>query len=323
MEHAISIVIVDDMQFSRAVLRSALNRADYHDIRLAASANDVLHQLDQRHADVILADWVMPEMSGLELTDRIRERDAARYHYSAIILLTAKEGSEPMVEAFRRGVDDYLTKPVRSEELAARVFAASRVVQLQNALLETSEAFAAANQYLTEICTTDILTGIGNRRNLDNHLFSLLKQLSSRGGALSLAILRIGDFSGLNDRYSNDVANEILVGFAHLLKASIRPTDLVVRLNGARFAILVHHINPAELHSGIFERLSRIIRLQALKTSSGDININASIGVCQYQQTEHTDQHHAGDLYQCAEQQLITAEAEEGQNHVAYVELSA
>ena len=162
----LSIIVVDDMQFSRAVLKQALQKNGYTDLRLAESAQACLKMLDERSADVVLADWVMPEMNGLDLTEAIRHMDEERNRYTSIILFTGREGNEAMQEAFERGIDDYLTKPVDEKELAARVFAAGRIATLQNTLLETASALSAANAHLEELATTDSLTGLGNRRYL-------------------------------------------------------------------------------------------------------------------------------------------------------------
>ena len=107
------------MQFSRAVVQAALKKAGYTNIRVAESAAQALDAMEKEHADVVLADWVMPEMDGLELTDIIRQIDEEKGTYTAIILFTAQEGIEPLVEAFSRGVDDYICKPPNPHELAA------------------------------------------------------------------------------------------------------------------------------------------------------------------------------------------------------------
>ena len=105
---------------------------------MADSATEALNMIEQKTADVVLADWMMPEMDGLELTQLIRQRDEEKGTYTAIILFTAHDGVEYLVKAFDHGVDDYLCKPPNPHELAARVNAAARVAALQNDLLETS-----------------------------------------------------------------------------------------------------------------------------------------------------------------------------------------
>jgi diguanylate cyclase (GGDEF)-like protein len=275
----LSIIVVDDMQFSRAVLRSGLNKSGYTDVRMAASGSEALAMLDERSADVVLADWVMPEMNGLELTEAIRAKDEATHRYTSVILFTAKEGSAAMMQAFQRGVDDYLTKPVAETELAARVYAAGRVSTLQNTLLETSAALSAANKHLEELATTDPLTGLGNRRYLHRHLESLLQTARNRGGGLCIAIIDIDHFKQINDSWGHDIGDEVLAGFARRLLRAIRPTDLLARLGGEEFALVMYYPAMHTFRPSIFDRILESISGRPIQTSETSITLTASIGV--------------------------------------------
>ena len=86
-----------------------------------------LQLLEQRPASVLLADWLMPEIDGLELTARVRQLDETADHYTYIILLTGKEGENVLGEAFDRGVDDFISKAAMNEQLVPRVYAADRL----------------------------------------------------------------------------------------------------------------------------------------------------------------------------------------------------
>ena len=103
----ISIIVVDDLQFSCEVVKSGLKKAGYKDVRTANSANEAMLQLQDQRADVVLADFWMPEMNGLELTDLIRRWDENNNRYTGIILLTAEDTTSSMVVAFDHGVDDH------------------------------------------------------------------------------------------------------------------------------------------------------------------------------------------------------------------------
>ena len=87
----LSIIIVDDLQFSREVIKSGLGKSGFADIRTAASADEALYLLNQRRAHVVLADFWMPGMNGLEMTDLIRRWDENNDRYTGIILLTAED----------------------------------------------------------------------------------------------------------------------------------------------------------------------------------------------------------------------------------------
>ena len=234
----LSIIIVDDLQFSRIVVKTALKKAGYNGVRLADSATQALAMLNEQSADVVLADWMMPEMDGLELTDRIRQRDEEVGTYTAIILFTANEGIDLLVEAFEHGVDDYLRKPPNPHELAARVNAAARIAVMQNDLLETSRQMEDTIRNLEEVAMIDPLTGAGNRRFIMSQLKSHILEASSRQGGVCLALLEIDQLKEIRNQQGIDIANEVLIGMQRRLRRAIRPTDSIARLEGDLFAVL-------------------------------------------------------------------------------------
>ena len=282
----LSIIIVDDLQFSRIVVKTALKKAGYDGVRMAESATQALNLLDEQPADVVLADWMMPEMDGLELTDRIRQRDEEAGTYTAIILFTANEGVDLLVTAFEHGVDDYLRKPPNPHELAARVNAAARIAVMQNDLLETSRQMEDTIRHLEEVAMIDPLTGAGNKRFLMSQLKANLLEASSRNGGVCLAILEINQLRQIRDQDGIDIANEILIGMQRRLRRSIRPTDTITRLGGDLFAVLMTYTNFDNYKSASVERLREGINQRPFKTSIDDKKISVSIGVKYYRGDE-------------------------------------
>ena len=282
----LSIIIVDDLQFSRIVVKTALKKAGYDGVRMADSATQALNLLDEQPADVVLADWMMPEMDGLELTDRIRQRDEEAGTYTAIILFTANEGVDLLVTAFEHGVDDYLRKPPNPHELAARVNAAARIAVMQNDLLETSRQMEDTIRHLEEVAMIDPLTGAGNKRFLMSQLKANLLEASSRNGGVCLAILEINQLRQIRDQDGIDIANEILIGMQRRLRRSIRPTDTITRLGGDLFAVLMTYTNFDNYKSASVERLREGINQRPFKTSIDDKKISVSIGVKYYRGDE-------------------------------------
>lgn len=282
----LSIIIVDDLQFSRIVVKTALKKAGYDGVRLADSATQALGMLQEQPADVVLADWMMPEMDGIELTDRIRQRDEEVGTYTAIILFTANEGIDLLVQAFEHGVDDYLRKPPNPHELAARVNAAARIAVMQNDLLETSRQMEDTIRHLEEVAMIDPLTGAGNKRFLKSQLKNQLLEASSREGGVCLAILEIDQLNDIRENRGLDIANEVLIGMQRRLRRSVRPTDSIAKLDGDHFAVLMHYTNMANYKASSIERLRDGINQRPFKTSDSDIKVSASIGVIYYRGDE-------------------------------------
>lgn len=309
----ISIIIVDDMQFSRAVVQAALKKAGYTNIRVAESAAQALHSMEEQRADVVLADWVMPEMDGLELTDIIRQIDEELGIYTAVILFTAQEGIEPLVEAFSRGVDDYISKPPNPRELAARVNAAARIASLQSDLLETSKQMESTIQHLEEMALTDPLTGVGNRRLLSRQMEYHLLDASARKGGVCFVMLDIDHFKKINDTYGHDVGDEVLIGLTRRIRRTVRPTDLVARMGGEEFGIIMHYTKPENFKPSSLDRLLSSINQRPFKSAAGDLNITVSIGVCFYK--GDTNQPSVQSLIKCADEKLYQAK-DRGRNRI-------
>ncbi len=308
----LSVLVVDDREINNKNLRGMLENLGYEDIRLARNAKDALGMHIQNPSNILVADWMMPGMDGLELTAAVRKHDEHRKRYTAVLLLTAKDGTEPMLEAFESGVDDYLRKPVDSRELAARLYSATRLANQHNLLLTAREVLRMDNERLQQLAVTDPLTGLGNRRYMTAHLESLIKETRARGGVASCALVDLDNFKMINDRYGHPVGDEVLMGFAEILRWSVRPTDIVARIGGEEFAILMHQPDSGSFSPMIFERIRRTIQQHPIKTSTGEIPITASIGVSRFIQE---DDFSAEEIVKLADERLYMAK-QRGRNRI-------
>ncbi|MGB5398438.1 MAG: response regulator [Gammaproteobacteria bacterium] len=306
----LSIIIVDDLQFSRIVVKTALKKAGYNGVRMADSATEALRMLKEEAADVVLADWMMPEMDGLELTDRIRQRDEENGTYTAIILFTANEGTEYLVKAFDHGVDDYLRKPPNPDELAARVNAAARIAAMQNDLLETSRQMESTIRRLEEVALIDPVSGAGNQRLLTQELRAHLLEASSRKGGVCLAMLEINELNEISAKHGSAVLQEILISLHRRLRRTVRPTDTIARLENNVFTIVMHHTNPADYKEASLERIIISINQRPFKTDIGHIELSAIMGVHYYDGENAVVS--AREMMVFAEQKLIRARSISG-----------
>lgn len=273
----LSIVVVDDMKFNCEFIRRALHGEGYEDIRVASSAREALKLLEQKPADVLLADWVMPEMDGLELTDRIRQIDEETNHYTCILLLTAREGIGAVIEAFERGVDDYLAKPPDKQELAARIFAAGRIANLQNGLLDTMQTM---RQEYGQRITIDQLTGLGNRLDAERRFAELLELVARRGGAVCCGYLSLTGAKGIREQYGEAVYTEVLRSVANRLRRMVRPADVVARISDTEFVVGMYYQEKDLIRGKTFKRLLQAINLRPFKSEKGFINVRSAMGLC-------------------------------------------
>lgn len=275
----LSIMVVDDTKFSSAVIGHTLSQAGYTDIRFASSAMAALAMHEERAASVMVADWLMPEMDGLQLTTRIRQRDEQTNHYTYVMLLTAREGDNVLGEAFDRGVDDFISKSSMNEQLLPRIYAADRITQLINRLLDENRLLASNNAQLEEHNLVDSLTALGNRRYLLQRLEDALQQVESRGGCCALLVLGIQNFDEVGSRFGEAVQQEVLRGIARRLQQLVRPMDVISRIGANTFAICTVGDTAEDCKPNSFRRLHDGLNLKAFKTSEGYLSVRAGLSV--------------------------------------------
>ena len=274
-----SILIVDDAKFSSAVVGKALSGAGYADVRSATSAADGLRALEERPASIVIADWLMPEMDGLELTRRIRQLDEAANRYTYVILLTAKEGVEALSRAFDEGVDDFVNKSSMTQQLIPRVLAAERLTSLNNRLLAENQQLLEQNRKLKTLSTLDPLTGLGNRAYAVKRVADTLRHAQLRGGAACYLLITIANYTELERRLARPVFGQLVLGVARRLRQLVRPLDILVRVAPDQFALVTHQPDIGQCSPAGFRRLLEGINRKEFKTQTGFVAIRAAISL--------------------------------------------
>ncbi len=272
----LSIIVVDDMKFNCEFIRKSLQDEGYRDVRVAVSAQEALGLLEERPADVLLADWVMPEMDGLQLTDRVRQIDEEKNRYTCILLLTARDDIASVIEAFDRGVDDYLVKPPNKQELAARIYAAGRIANLQNGLLDAMVTMRAGYE---KRVTIDQVTGLGNRLDAERRFEELLNMVESRGGAACCGFFSLDSSEALREEYGEETYQEILRSIATRLSRAVRPNDVVARLSDAEFVVGMYYQSEEQVKVKTYKRIMQTINLRPIKTAKGFVSVNGTMAI--------------------------------------------
>ncbi len=268
----LSIIVVDDLQFSREVVKSGLGKSGFTDIRTASSADEALYLLNQRRAHVVLADFWMPGMNGLEMTDLVRRWDESNDRYTGIVLLTAEDTASSIVVALDRGVDDFISKSANQFELAARVYGAGRNAYQQNELRERMRNLSSQFLRIKQYSLQDPETNLPNRAQLELHIESLIEHCHTRGGGLGLGLIEVSS-------PSNELRLGTLKTIANSIQLSLRPMDMVSRFNINTFAVSVQYHDPEAFNPDLFDRLINSIKRHTLQTTDEGKHLDISIGV--------------------------------------------
>jgi diguanylate cyclase (GGDEF)-like protein len=275
----LSILVVDDAKFSSVMIGRALSKAGYEDVRYANSASAALELIEQRPANVLLADWLMPEMDGLELTAQVRQQDEMSDHYTYIILLTGRDGQDVLSKAFDHGVDDFIGKSAMNDQLVPRVYAADRICGSLQRLMRENRLLTENIASLEQRNLIDPVTGLGNARYLRQKLGDSLRQIESRGGALCYLVIGLPEVASQRQRYGENFHHELLRGVARRLQQLVRPLDILTRLDGNHFGLLALVDDLQGCSPSSFKRLHEGLNLKAFKTSEGFISVKAGIGL--------------------------------------------
>ena len=268
----LSVIVVDDLQFSREVIKSGLTKSGFTDIRTASSGEEALYMLNQRRAHVVLADFWMPGMNGLEVADLIRRWDENNDRYTGIVLLTAEDTTSSIVIAFDRGVDDFVSKSASQFELSARVFGAGRTAYQQNKLREKTRSLSNQIMQVKQHSLQDPQTGLPNRVRMEAHLESLIVHCTNRGGGIGLGLIEVN---------SDDpkIRSGTLKTISNSLQLALRPMDMVSRFNMKTFAASIYYEDPDVFNPNLFKRLVDSIKRHTRQTNDQGKQMRVSIGV--------------------------------------------
>jgi len=263
------ILIADDDPLSRTVLTALLEKCGY-EVVPAANGAEAWQAMQQPDAPrIVILDWMMPELDGMELCRRIRKVETDQPPH--IIMLTSKGEKADIITGLEAGADDYLAKPFDAGELRARINAGRRLIEMQNKLLDARNALAHQAAH-------DSLTGVLNRRAILDALTRELARERRISSGLTVGMCDVDHFKQVNDAYGHQVGDEVLCGLVRLLEGSLRQYDYLGRLGGEEFAVIASNIKGQAV-SFVYERLRTAIADNPIPTRQGNLWITLSIGV--------------------------------------------
>jgi diguanylate cyclase (GGDEF)-like protein len=264
----VRILIADDEPISRRMLQSLLGKWGY-EVETAEDGDAAWEKLKSPEAPrIALLDWMMPGRNGVDVCKALRTQRPEPYTY--LLLLTAKDAKESVVEGLESGADDYLTKPFNPQELKARIRVGLRLLNLEDNLVQ-------AREMMRFKATHDALTGVWSRGAI---LESLEKEIwRSRREGLSLGVLLadLDHFKSVNDTYGHSAGDTVLQEATKRMQRGVRPYDAVGRYGGEEFLVLLPGCNGAETKQKA-EMLREAVSSDPIGTPTAELNVTMSIG---------------------------------------------
>jgi diguanylate cyclase (GGDEF)-like protein len=263
------VLVVEDQPVSRLRLVKTLTKAGY-EVVAVENGRQAIETIEKRYFPLVLTDWMMPEMDGLELCRWIRSRPSQGYVF--VVLLTARDNKSDMIEGLEAGADDYLIKPFITAELFARLKTGRRFLEQERSLQLACEAIRSLSK-------TDPLTGCYNRGYLNERLPQEIYRARRFGHCLSLVICDIDHFKRVNDTYGHPVGDQVLIAFVSWIQGSIRnQVDWLARYGGEEFVMILPETDLAGA-ACMAQRLLKAVSGQDIQVGAERIRITASMGV--------------------------------------------
>jgi two-component system cell cycle response regulator len=305
LESVFPILIAEDNKITCKYLKKILIEAGYTVVS-ANNGRKALEIFNERFFPIVLTDWMMPEMTGLELCKAIREQKNKGYVF--IVILTARDKKTDIITGLEAGADDYLTKPVNYTELVARLNSGIRILELERNLRE-------ANEKIKILSITDPLTGCFNREYMRKRLMQEVKRARRYKHALSVIFCDIDRFKQVNDMYGHQAGDMVLKEFCKCILGKIRvDVDWLTRYGGEEFLVVLPE-TTLEGASRLADRMRLVVFQCEVKWQGEVIRLSSSFGVTGFDSSTPEDKVSPDALIRQADKNLYQAK-HEGRNRV-------
>ena len=295
--------MADDSAVYRKLVEQTLSESEYA-VMFAKSGREAMDIFAKHRPSLVITDWMMPDFSGIELCENIRQQFQESYTY--IIILTGMSHKSEVVKGLKSGADDYLTKPFDQEELLARAGVGSRVIELHRQI-------EAKNRLLEQLALTDALTDLPNRRAIEEWATRQLSGAARYGFEFWIVVADLDHFKNINDSYGHEAGDIVLKRVAEILKSSSRKSEICGRIGGEEFLLSLSHTTGENVRL-VLDRIRKEIEASKFSFGGASLAVTASFGVACFNGENARD---LNQIISCADAALYTAK-KLGRNRIEF-----
>ncbi|EQB40074.1 diguanylate cyclase [Sulfurimonas hongkongensis] len=290
------VLVVDDSMVFRNQMKTMLENL-FYEVITVAHGEEALGMLNSHlNISMVITDYNMPVMNGLELTNEIRKN----YTKTELCIIAISSINDEEINALflKQGANDYIKKPFSKEEFSCRI----------NNSIEALENI----QYITNHANRDFLTGLYNRRYFFQNMNEYIEDIKLSGEKFAIAMLDIDFFKKINDTYGHDIGDKVIVAISEVLRSNTSYRDIVARFGGEEFCIALKNINQYSVPE-ILERLrEEIEEFVFVLDDESEVKFTISIGA-----TYHDDSDTLEETINQADMNLYNAK-QNGRNQVNF-----
>lgn len=279
------ILCVDDDLISLKILGAILSKWGHEGIYVQ-SAEEALTFLENQSADMLITDWMMPGMSGVDLCKAVREMQFKEY--LPIILLTTKSTKGDLANGLMAGADVFCSKPLNPKELAAQMVVIERFRQLRQTLSKQVQDLREANRIIHSMALTDDLTLLPNRRACYDRLGVEVSRAERHGEGLAVFLLDLDRFKMVNDTHGHAAGDRVLTETAARIGSGLRTEDFIGRYGGEEFLGILPRTDRSSSER-VCGRVLECVSATSIDIGGPQIRMTVSIGVALFDGNEGVD----------------------------------
>jgi two-component system, cell cycle response regulator len=262
------VLIVEDDAVVQQVLKKMVAKAGL-EVLLCDSGEKALEMIVREKVRMVISDWILPGMDGVELCRRVRKLRMLRYVY--MVVLTSRTKKEDLLKALDAGADDYIPKPFDDQELAARLRVGQRILTLESRLISNGRR-------LMKMAKEDPLTGVLNRRALFDEALKELNRASREKAPVATVLVEADNVRNVSESYGHMGGDVALVELGNRIRDCCRQYDKLGRYGDSQFMVVL----PRTSREGavkVAERIRRAVNGNPVKYGENRIRLSASIGI--------------------------------------------